>query len=93
MLFKDTLLLSAAELADVGCLFSLGALGYLKFDFLAFFQSFIAFSFDCGMVDEYVLTVFAGDKAITLLIAEPLHFAICHFVAVSPPSMSTQLTE
>ena len=33
---------------------------------------------DAGMVDEYILTIFLLDKAITFTIIKPLHNTICH---------------
>ena len=57
---------------DVDGLQTLGALLDGKLDALFFLQVLKTFSADTGVVDEHVLPAFTRDKAVALLIAEPL---------------------
>ena len=73
----------ALQSYDVDGLRALGALLDGKLDALLLLQVFEAFSADARVVDEYVLTDFALDKTITLLIAEPLDgscLSITHYL-------------
>ncbi len=53
----------------VSRLVSFRSLSYFKLNFLAFLESLIAVTCYCAVVHEHILAVFAGDEAITLLIA------------------------
>jgi hypothetical protein len=52
----------------------------LKSDSLAFEQGFEPGPIDAGVMDEKILTIILLDKAIPLLLAEPLYDSFCHRV-------------
>jgi hypothetical protein len=47
-------------------------------DPLAFVEAFESGSIDVSVMDEKILTIILLNKAIALLIAEPLHGSFCH---------------
>lgn len=65
-------------LAYVGRLIPLRPLSHFELNFLSFFQGLIALTGHGTVMNEYVFAVLAGDEAISLLIAEPLHFTFSH---------------
>jgi len=69
---------------NVSSLFTLGALGDFKLYVLTFLKGFISVAFDRAVMDEYILTALGRDKTITLLIAEPFHFALYHLLLFTP---------
>src|SRR5262249_58785074 len=61
----------------------------LELDELALVEGAVAVHLDGRVVDEYVLSAFAGDEAVTLLRVEPLHCSCCSHAA---PPLSRLLT-
>ncbi len=57
----------------VGSLRTAISLRNFEFDFLTFFQSFEAIALDCREVDEYVVAVFNGDKAVSFFCVKPFN--------------------
>ena len=58
----------------------------IKFNVIAFFQSFVAVQLNCGIVDEYIRPVFTSDESVALGVIEPLDlpFILSHRL---PPSL------
>jgi len=52
----------------------------LKFNLLALLQGLISFALNCRVMDEHIRTAFWNDKTVTFLVAEPLHFTLCHYL-------------
>jgi hypothetical protein len=50
----------------------------LKSDSLAFIEAFESGSIDVSVMDEKILTIILLNKAIALLVVEPLHGSFCH---------------
>src|SRR5207248_7324959 len=68
-----------SDLADVGRLRSLGALGDLVLHLLTFREAAKSLHLDGGVVDEHVLAATVGsDEAVTLRVVEPLHGTCRH---------------
>src|SRR5258708_30538033 len=71
---------ASAGFAHVGRLRTLGTLGDLVLNLLAFREAAEALRLDCGVVDEYVLAApVRRDEAESLRIVEPLHGPRRHF--------------
>jgi len=47
-------------------------------DSLAFIEAFESGSIDASVMDENILTIILLNKAVTLLVTEPLHGSFCH---------------
>src|SRR6185295_6493056 len=68
----------ASDLADVGGLEPLGALGHLELDLIALGEALEALRLDGVEVHEHVVAGLLGDEAIALCIVEPLDRSLCH---------------
>jgi len=51
---------------------------YVKCDSVAFFECFETIANNAGVVNKDIRAVFLFDEAVSLLVVEPLHRAICH---------------
>jgi hypothetical protein len=71
--FWDRVPGSALYRLHIGRLRALLTLGHLELDLLALGERLEAISRDAGEVDEDVLSSFARDEAVALLVAEPLN--------------------
>ena len=60
---------------NVGSLFTTVAFDNVEFYSLAFFQSFEAFTLDCGEMNEYIAAIFPFNETITLFSIKPFNFA------------------
>ena len=60
------------------CLPPLGAFDDVERYRLAFFQAAEAVRLNCGEMDEHVLTILTGNKAITFRVIEPLNCSLFH---------------
>ena len=65
---------------DVSSLHALRSLYEIVSDGLAFVKGFEAFTLDGGEMNEYVISVFAGDKTIPFFCVEPLNSSLVHHV-------------
>ena len=64
------------QAGDVRCLQALGAGGHFKFNGLPFVERLVAFSLNCGEVDENVLAGHALDESEALAGIEPLYCSL-----------------
>ena len=68
----------ALDLADVGGLEPLGALGHLELDLIALGEALEALRLDGVEVHEHVVASLLGDEAVALRVVEPLDRSLCH---------------
>lgn len=61
---------------DLVGLWPLLALNDVKFDFVAFLQTFVTIDLNCAVVNEDIRSVISSYKAVTLRIVEPLHLTL-----------------
>jgi hypothetical protein len=54
---------------------SLLPLNDVKFDFVAFLQTLVAIELDRAVMNKHVGPIVTADKAVSLRVIEPLHFA------------------
>src|SRR5262249_8162474 len=73
-----------SDFPDLSRLQALRALDDLEFHFLAFCQRAEAFLDDLGVMHEHVRSLLLQDEAEPLRIVEPLHFATCHLLLLTP---------
>lgn len=66
------------ELYDVCCSWTFWSVLNVEADSLAFSQSLEASAANAGVMDEKVVTVFAGDEPKTLRLIKPLNRSFCH---------------
>jgi hypothetical protein len=66
------------ELPYFDCRWSFGALLNFEADTITFRKAFEAGSLDGAMVNKAIFSVFSRDKAVTLLIVEPLYRTLPH---------------
>jgi hypothetical protein len=66
---------------DVLCLPALGAFGDVKLNALTFLKRAETARLDGGVVNEYILTIFAAQKSKTLGVIKPLNCSLFHDVA------------
>ena len=57
-------------------LWPFAALDDFELHIVAFFQAFISVILDGTVVNEYICTVFAPDKAVAFRVVKPLHLAV-----------------
>src|ERR1700690_3929168 len=69
--------------SDVLGLLALPALCHVELDALALVEGLVSVTLDCGEVNEHVVTLLAGDEAVTLFGIEELDRALCHEILVS----------
>lgn len=63
---------------NVLCLPSFRTFDDVELNWLTFFQAAKTIGLNRGKVNEHVLTVFPGNKAITLRVIEPLYCSLFH---------------
>jgi hypothetical protein len=63
---------------DVLRLRALWTLGHVEFDLFTLRERFETFALDAGVMDENVRAALLLNETETLLVIEPLHFALCH---------------
>jgi hypothetical protein len=51
------------------------SLNDVKFDLVPFFQALVTIELDRAVMDKHVGSIIPADKAVTLRVIEPLHFA------------------
>ena len=51
------------------------SLNDVEFDLVPFFQALVSIELDSAVMDKHVGSIVAADKAVTLRVIEPLHFA------------------
>jgi hypothetical protein len=51
------------------------ALNDVEFHLVPFFQTLVSIELDSTVMDKHVRSIVAADKAVTLRVIEPLHFA------------------
>jgi len=51
------------------------SLNDVEFHFVPFFQALVSIELDSAVMDKHVGSIVAADKAVTLRVIEPLHFA------------------
>src|SRR6266849_2733272 len=69
--------------ANVLSLLALTTLRHVELDALALVEGLVSVTLDCGEVNEHVVTLLAGDEAVTLFGIEELDRALCHEILVS----------
>src|SRR5260370_22958244 len=69
--------------SDVLSLLALTTLRHVELDALALVEGLVSVTLDCGEVNEHVVTLLAGDEAVTLFGIEELNRALCHEILVS----------
>ena len=73
---------SELERTNVLSLFALLATADVELDALTLLERFEALALDGREVYEHVIALLTGDEAITLLLIEELHSALCHRIHV-----------
>src|SRR5436305_8602012 len=76
---------STSDDANVLRLLTLAALCNVELDALALVEGLVSVTLNCGEVNEHVVTLLAGDEAVTLFSIEELDRALCHVILVSDP--------
>ncbi len=64
------------QLDYITSLRSFRALDNLKFNLVPFVQGFVSLAYDCRVMDKYIWTMIASDKAVTSPVIEPLDYAL-----------------
>ncbi len=65
---------------DIGGLHTLRPLYQIVGHGLALIKGFEAFTLDSGKMNEYIISVFPGDKTISFFSVEPLNSSLVHHV-------------
>src|SRR3954469_23243051 len=76
---------STSDDANVLRLLTLATLRNVELDVLALVEGLVSVTLNCGEVNEHVVTLLAGDEAVTLFCIEELNRALCHEILVSCP--------
>ena len=58
----------------------------VEFDFVTFFQTFIAFELDGTVMDEDIGSVIAAEEAVSFCVVKPFNgaFVLCHVALLLP---------
>src|SRR5207253_8464860 len=75
--------LCASDHSDVLRFLTLLAGGHIELDALTLIQGLIAVALNIREMDEHIIALLAGDKAVTLVGVEELDGALCHEILVS----------
>ncbi len=75
-----SILVPGLDGSNVGGLLALGALSHLELDRLAFLQRLVAICLDGGEMNKHILAIRLGDKPIALVVVEPLHRTLSHYI-------------
>src|SRR5258708_30319568 len=74
---------STSDNSDVLRLLALTTLCDVELDALALVEGLVSVTLDCGEVNEHVVTLLAGDEAVTLFRIKELDRALCHEILAS----------